>query len=69
MIGQIVGELQPWLLGLWVGGAGDIQVKVGIGPYLSVRVKAWGSNRSLQQNINPMTKSKSDIFIRIFELF
>lgn len=49
MIGQIVGELQPCLLSLLVGGAGDVQVKVGIGPYLSIRVKAWGSNRSLKQ--------------------
>lgn len=49
MIGQIVGELHPWLLGLQVGGARNVQVKVGIGPYLSIRVEARGSNRSLKQ--------------------
>lgn len=42
MIGQLGGELQPWLLRLRVGGASD--VKVVIGPYLSIRVKAGSSS-------------------------
>lgn len=47
MIDLIAGELQPRLLSLWESGAGDVQVKVVIGPYFSVRVKARGSNGCL----------------------
>ena len=47
MIGQIVGKLHPRLLRLQVGGARDVQVR--IGPYLGIRVKAWSSERVLKQ--------------------
>lgn len=45
----MIGVLKPRLLSLRVGGTRDVQVKVLVGPYLSVGVKAWSSNRFLKE--------------------
>lgn len=46
---MIVRELCPWLLQILKGRARDVQAKAGIGPQLSIWVKAGCSDTSLKE--------------------